>query len=250
MLEIFLSDIHYRYHDVAALRLVKAVMRDLVPDIVFLGGDILDHYALSKFARDPRRRLDLQDDLNHAKKELKAFRKLAPNARFLFLEGNHEYRLQRYLWSKAPEVSILDALTLPELLDLRRLGIEWLPTGTIWRQGELHHIHGDEIGGGSINPARTIFLKAPGNIIFGHYHKLQVHYHRTLSGSTSAAFANGCLCTLTPEYLVFPQWVQGFTLIRYGRGGLFHIDQIPIFRHQKSLCCLVEGKLYRARKTP
>lgn len=243
MFEVFVSDIHYPYHDVTAELLAAAIVRKLQPDIVYFGGDILDFYAVSSFDRDPARHTSFQKDIDCAVENLRVFRECAPNARMFLHEGNHESRLTRYTWRKAPELASARSLTVPALLGLQELEMQFIPQGRIYKIGELNHIHGNEIAGGSMYPARNIYLKAPGNIICGHYHKLQPYYHTDLDGQMRGAWVNGCLCTLTPEYVLRPQWTQGLTLIDYAKSGLFHVDQIPMFRHKNKLCAFVRGEL-------
>ena len=81
------------------------------------------------------------------------------------------------------------------------------------------------------------------NIIFGHHHKFQVEYQRDLNGVVRGAFANGCLCGLEPEYAPYNDWSQGVSVIRYAKGGLFHVDQIVYFEHKGKYMAMVDGKM-------
>jgi UDP-2,3-diacylglucosamine pyrophosphatase LpxH len=252
MLELHLTDIHFPYHEPDAWEIVLDVAKTLSPDIVFLGGDVVDFYQVSDFHKDPARRLMLQDDLDVAATELSRLRETCSKAKFYYQEGNHEWRLNRYLWTKAPELSGLRKMKVPELLDFKHLAIDWVPRGTLKKIGELWHGHGDELVTGGQHPAYASLLKGSGNVIFGHYHKLQIAYHRMLDGKVHGAWANGCLCTLTPEYLVLPQWTQSFALVDYTKSGTFHVDLVPFFRHAGKLQCVVAGETYsvKAAKLP
>lgn len=245
MIELYVSDIHYRYEEPQAEDLLLQVATSLKPDILFLGGDILDFYAVSTFNKDPRRKLQLQEELDYTSEHIQALLDCSQPKEAYFQPGNHEARLQKYLWSRAPELAGLRSLDLMPLLGLG--GVTFLAEGSPLRIGELYHIHGHELSGGAA-PAKTIYSKAPGNIICGHYHKIEVHYHRTLAGKTHGVWTNGCLCTLTPEYLMFPQWTQGFSVIDYSPSGFFHVDQIPLFLEGDTLNCMVRGQLFTARK--
>jgi len=242
---IYLSDIHIPYHDPKAVSLAVEVIRLLSPNIIFLGGDIIDFYPLSHFSKDPVRKQSLQYELDLTHQFLaNKIRKHAPNARIFFQNGNHCARLTKYLWNHAEGLNSLRGLTVPELLQLSSLDIKWLSQEDKTYIGELGYFHGDEFAsGGGVYPARNIFMKAPGNIIMGHWHRITAHYYRMLNGKTYGAWSNGCLCTLQPEYLHFPQWQQGITIVRYNKSGLFHVSQIVIFQRGSEYYCMVDGKL-------
>lgn len=244
MLELHLTDIHFPYHEPKAWEIVLRVAKAESPDIVWLGGDIVDFYQVSSFSKDPQRRLELQQDLDVAIHELGRLRKVCPRARIYYHEGNHEWRLQKFLWDKASELSGLRGLKLSQLLDFRQLDIIHVSRGESRKIGELTHQHGDEQIKGGKDVARRVVEKTPANYIFGHHHKLGMGYFRLRSGKVYGAWSNGCLCTLTPEYLDFPQWQQSFALIDYTNEGTFHVDLIPFFLFHKHLSCYIHRRLY------
>ena len=193
MLEVFLSDIHFPFEDRASWQLTLDVIKDIKPDMVFLGGDILDCYAVSQYDREPDRKLTLQQDLDYAFEELSRLRKACPkNTKILYLEGNHETRLTRYLQSKAEELSVLNAIKLPELLKLDKLKIKWIPNGSRTKIGKLWHLHGNEIAGGGANIAKAKFDRLGTNIIFGHHHKMQSFIKRNYEGEVCRPTARLC----------------------------------------------------------
>lgn len=244
-LELYASDIHFPYHDPTAWKLFLTVAAALEPSIVVLGGDVVDFYSISDFLREPARRLILQDELDEAAKALGDLRKVSEKSVIYYQEGNHETRLTRYLHRHAPELSALRGLTMPELLGFKQLGVKWVPQGEDFKIGDLWHLHGDEMGGGGALAAARMLRRIPGNMLMGHWHQIQAAYQRTLNGSLHGAWVNGCLCSLNPEYVVKPQWQQGFTLVNHATSGLFHVDQIPLFKNeQDKLSCFVHGKLY------
>lgn len=248
MLECFISDVHFPYHDRAGWGLTLEVIKAVKPEIIFLGGDIIDFYSVSQYDKDPARKLTLQKDLDYTYEELVKLRKLAPKAEIVFLQGNHEHRLERYLHSKAEELSCLEALTLPNLLHLSSLKIKWIPNGTRIKIGKLWHIHGNEIAGAGANVAKAKFDKLGSNVIFGHHHKLQSYTRRNYDGDMHGAWANGCLSDLQAEYAHFTDWILGISLIEYGKLGNFHVEQVPIIKtsvNSKRASCFVRGVEYQ-----
>lgn len=248
-LEVFLSDVHFPFHDRLAWDLTLKLVKKLEPDLLWLGGDIVDFYAVSRYDKSPQRKLELQNEIDVAQRELRRLRKAAPLARMVYQVGNHEERFTKYLRSRAPELAALRALALPELLGLNKLGAEFVDDYRPQAVGQLFHLHGHLGPGGSVNAARGKALKFNDNVIFGHHHKHQVEYRRSLSGRVTGAWANGCLCGLEPEFDPCPQWTQGVTLVRYAKDGLFHCDSVVYFqtRDRRGLACIVDGKLLEVR---
>jgi len=248
MLEMFLSDIHFPYQDKPAWGLTLEVVKDLKPNLVFLGGDITDFYSVSRYDREPERKLTLQQDLNYTYEELSKLRKAAgKEAEIIFLEGNHEQRMAKFLHSKAEELSVLEALDLKNLLRLDSLKIKWVPNGSRIKIGKLWHLHGNEIAGGGTNIAKSKFDKLGSNVIFGHHHKLQSYTKRNYEGEVCGAWANGCLSDLQPDYAHFTDWILGFSLIDYGKTGNFNVDQVPIIKpsvNSRTANCFIRGKEY------
>ena len=63
--------------------------------------------------------------------------------------------------------------------------------------------------------------------MIGHTHRLGIYYRRN-RGGVHAAYENGCLCSLEPEYAQYPDWQQGFSVVHVDKGGFFNVQQIPI----------------------
>ena len=122
---IFLSDLHVPFEQKKSLKVVNAFMSWFKPDRIFLMGDIIDFYAVSTFDKDPERITSLQADINTAQKILKGMRANNTKSEITYIEGNHEHRLQKYLW-KHPEISSLDALSVTNLLMLNELKISYV----------------------------------------------------------------------------------------------------------------------------
>lgn len=237
----FVSDLHAPFHDVAAVRLAQTILKDIKPDLMFFGGDIIDCYAVSDFDRDPQRVVRFQDELDSAIEVMDGFKAHAKSA--LFLPGNHERRWERYL-HRHPELSSLKDATMGRLLKLKERGIGLLEHGKDFKIGELFFCHGDENAGGSTFPARNFYLREMGNVIFGHYHKAQVFYNRLKDGTMHGSWANPALCSLKQEYVKgTTQWQQGFSLVSF-YDKKFRVDQIVFFSDERKLYGAFEGKLY------
>ena len=136
---IVVSDIHFPYHDPKAINAVKRFIKATPIDVVVFNGDILDMYDVSSFDKSPDRINSLQEELNMAMKLFGDIRKELPEAEMVYVEGNHEYRLKRYLM-RHPELFSLEALQLPNLLKLDKFNIKY--TDKPYYLGNLKITHG------------------------------------------------------------------------------------------------------------
>ena len=233
---VVLSDFHIPFHDETCLSLSLDLCSRLKPENLFLLGDIIDFYGLSDFLRDPSRLGDLQDELDQVGKILGNFRKaVGRKCRIIYLEGNHDYRLVKYLW-KHPEIASLEDLKLSSLLKLDDLFIEHRGYHDPLRWRGLQVEHGDRISGYSCYTARQMLDARGLSGISGHSHRMGLYYRRQEAGVQCWA-ENGCLCSLKVEYSISPNWQHGFSILHSigERGDRFHIEQVPV----------LGGKIYR-----
>lgn len=247
---IVLSDIHIPYHDVAALKIACAALEDSKPDHVILLGDIADFYSISSHDRDPDRKESFQDEIDSTVEFLEYVKKLSPKSKIYFLEGNHEYRMQRWLWKRGQELNSLRALKVAELLELKRLGIKFYEYNTPMQIGKLVFIHGQYLRSKAGYSAHS-GLSGYGSVSYiqGHVHRMAQVYKTDWQG-THAGIENPCLCRLDQEYVgkKATDWQQGFTFIKWFGGGLFHATQHPIFRvGSKTVKCLFNDKVYEEK---
>lgn len=220
---IVLSDIHFPYHDEKALKAVYNFLSNTQVDTIILNGDILDFYDVSSFDKDPDRINSLQKEIDMAQKFFRKLRSLAPKARVIFVKGNHCERLERYL-KKHPELYSLNALKLPNLLNLDNYVIEYKDKG--FKLGNLKIIHGDMVRKFSGYTARGELEKHDSSGISSHTHRGSAYYYRTPERYL-AWFESFCLCDLNPEYISEPNWQQGF-LYGYVEKDSFAVTPIPI----------------------
>lgn len=225
---MFMGDTHVPFHNKKAINTALKFMRSFKPHRLYLVGDIIDFYAVSRFDKDPERITGLQAEINETKEMLSKIRKVDKSIDILYLEGNHEVRLQRYLW-KHPEISSLNALNIVNLLGLKDLDIKYIKQ----TQTHVYHKfvieHGDVVRQQSAYTARAQLDKKGMSGISGHTHRLGTHYKTDMSGNYVWC-ENGCMCELNPEYVVgMPNWMNGFSVGYFKKGNTrFIIEQIPI----------------------
>ena len=124
------SDTQMPFLNEDAWQLTLSWVRDVKPTRVYLLGDILDAYSISRFDHDPRI-MGLADELAYTTARLAELRAAAgPDAALHLVAGNHEQRMQTFIMRQAPQLlgvkkNGVNVLTLPYLLSLDELGIEY-----------------------------------------------------------------------------------------------------------------------------
>lgn len=229
---LFLYDIHLPNHseENIALALDYAQSRHKI-DTVVIGGDFLDCAGISRWKKDPYGTMPLHEEIARGVAWLEELRGRFPGAEIVILKGNHEDRLQNYLWNQAAEISKLKGLKLQDQLELDRLRVRYVDNldrvqrgEGVYSIGKLNILHGHELGiCPNVNPARQYFLRALDNIICGHVHKVDEFFARSVAGKTMGAWVCGPLCDMTPEYRPLNPWVAGFALAHFDDDGLFSV---------------------------
>ena len=243
---VFVPDPHPPFHSEEACAVAVAFIREYRPDRVWFLGDILDFYQLSHFEQDPRRALDLQDDIDCARSLLARFREAAPDARAVLIRGNHEDRLRRFLWTaKNPALSSLRGLDVPALLGLDKLGIEYAERGRV-RIADFVIKHGDIVRPKAGYTAHGELEREGLSGVSGHTHRLGQVCLTTTRGPTGWAEA-GCLCDLDPPYLrgATANWQHGLAYAYMERNGNRFVNHtLPIVNGR----CIFNGREISAKR--
>ncbi len=219
---IVLNDLHIPFQDKVCVKLALDFIKRVRPYGVILLGDIVDFYQISRFAKDPSRANLLQDDIDEAVNFLRELSKLASNIHYL--RGNHEARLQKFLWSTSPCLSSLDSLQVPSLLKFKELGVTYHPDR--FKVGDMTFIHGKFVRRHAGYSAKAHYDKYGVTMMHGHTHRDAKYTIRTMDGH-KAVWENYCMCSLDPEYDDFPNWTQGFSLVTFV-GKRPYVEQIAV----------------------
>ena len=210
---LLLSDIHFPYQDNLALTTALNYGKQEEIDTIFLMGDIMDFYQLSFHEKDPRE-TDISLELEMCRNFFDSLKINFPNVSIYYIPGNHEYRLQRYLRVKAPELLDCTEFKLDSLLKLGEKGIHYLEHGTKCYVGKLLLEHGDKMrGSGGVNPARSLFAKLKRHAICGHFHRTSEATEKVYDGDVFVTYSIGCLCELEPRYMEVNNHNHGFAII-------------------------------------
>lgn len=163
-----------------------------------------------------------------------------------WIQGNHEYRLDRYLQVHPELIGSLDFVTK---CDLAKRGVTWLP---FWEKGETLEIgNATFIHGLYTNKHHAEkHAQAYGRPVFyGHTHDLQQHsIVRNGDNKTVVGQSLGCVCDYRQSYMLGRpnRWQQAFGVFRFFPDGNFTYCIIPIFEHR---FVSPDGEIYDGRKS-
>ena len=235
------GDLHIPFQDTPTLECVERFWNDLKPNLEILGGDLADFYAISPFDTNPSRAFSLQDELDTVRGWLEKRANKNPNAKRVFLEGNHEDRLRRWLWRHGSDMSSLRALTVEELLGLKELNYQHLTYRSVVDLLGCRIEHGYRASRSAAMPQNVAQLMARATNSSGichHTHRVNA-VHWTDSRGSHSYRENGCLCRMDLEYAPFPNWQHAVTWGVVHKNKL-HLQTATI--HPEGMRC--EGVFY------
>lgn len=225
---LLISDIHIPYHNTEALLIALKHGLDEGCDSVFINGDLIDFYGISRFVKDPTAR-SVKYELDLTAEFFDLLREMYPTQEIYYKLGNHEARWELYFKSKAPELFGDEYFTLEERLNLRQWNVRLIGQLDRVKYGKLNILHGHEFGNSffsPVNPARGLFLRAKSSSIAGHNHQTSEHHENNLNGDSIACWSTGCLCELEPGYrpFAYTKWNLGFAVLSKNAKGEFSVD--------------------------
>jgi predicted phosphodiesterase len=229
---LILSDIHFPFQHNQALETALEYGYKKGVDTIVLNGDILDMYSVSRWEKDPRKRVGISHELDIARNFLKALRTNFTDAQIVFKEGNHEERMETYLRVKAPELLDTDEFSLEVLLRMNEIGGRYVKNKKIIKAGHLNIIHGHEFGRSvfsPVNPARGFYNRGKVNLIAGHNHQTSEHSEPNMNGKEISCWSTGCLCDLRPAYMPYNKWNHGGAIVKM-YGDDFLVDNFKIIK--------------------
>ena len=202
------SDFHVPFHDKKAVSAFINYCREVQPDIAIINGDLVDMYMLSKFAKGEGR--NPMTEIEEAREILSTLREDLPSTDIYYIIGNHEQRLEKTILTKAPELASLieDIFSIFKLEDIKIIGC-----GSLTLNDNLVFKHGTLLGNKSGLSAIKEMENAYLSGATGHTHRLAKYIARK-AGRKFIWLETGCLCSMEPEYMLNPNWQQGFAMIQ------------------------------------
>ena len=224
---LLVPDVHWPFADRRAWDVMIATGRKLRPHTIVTLGDFQDGFCISEHDRDPRRLTQLESELAFGRAALDELQGLGAQ-RHIFIEGNHCFRLQRYLMRHAP--ALLDSVSIAGLLGLAQRGWHHVRYMDHIRIGSLYATH--DCGHAGVYAVQHTGAAFESNVVFGHTHRLSVNYTGSVLGERHVAASLGWLGDAS-EAKYLPEakkraWQLGFGIARFEPNGHVHLQAIPI----------------------
>ena len=233
---LLLSDIHIPYHNDEALFAALEFGIEKNVDCIYLNGDTMDIYQLSRHEKNPYHR-DFIYERDCARVFLQGLRNMFPNALIVYKIGNHDERYEKWIMLKSPEIYDEQYMSLGSVLRFTELGIIEVKSKQFAYAGKLPILHGHELPmkSGGDNPANLSKKRMGKQAIFGHFHKTtQANGREFDKGMSYAIYSTGCLCDLHPNYMPINEWNHGFAYIEVDKDGNYVVENKTI----------LNGKIY------
>jgi hypothetical protein len=189
---LIVPDCHFPFHDLKYINFITRLLSYLKSTGKLKGlvqlGDALDFFQVSTYPKDPARRNSIKDDMDDYLGIVNLWTTYLPKGgEYHQIEGNHEYRLQKYIANNAKEIYQL-VTSVESYLSTR---FKSKNHKFIWHKytkwdslkiGDVNILHGFYY---NQHAAATNLAKYKTNIITGHTHRLQLisdgkHYSATL----------------------------------------------------------------------
>jgi len=247
-----IPDCHRPWHDKTSYRIMLDVMSDIYKqhgkiDEINICGDYADFYGLSlhdKLPEDMTIKERIDDEVEDVKHGLKELRELFPLSIINYYEGNHEYRLKKYMMKKCSE--LYNFISLECLLGIHKLDINFIKYGRN-QIGEMIKGSNTYIRhvpySASKNCASGTAHKKAVNLSFGHTHRRQSYTFKNGKGEIISCNSLGWLGDPTANvfgYADHDDWTQGFE-IGYLTNGQTYRSYVEIINHM----AVHNGKVYK-----
>ena len=238
----FIPDTHIPFHDKKAYGIAVKAAQKFKPDTLVILGDFADFYSVSFHEKNPERKETLIEEIQAVKTELAYLSQHIKAKRKIFIAGNHEHRLERYLISKAPE--LFNMVRIPKLLELEKLGWEYVAYRDYVKLGKLLVTH--DTGSAGLNAHRSSLKDAGGSsVLIGHTHRMAMQMEQTTEGQFVCGAMFGWLGDPAEiDYMHRTKtrnWTQGFGLGYMYKDGTVVMHPVPIVNGQ----AIVEGKIIK-----
>lgn len=240
---LVLPDLQLPYEDKRTIKAIESYMKDVAKSShPFDGwlqlGDFLDFNELSRFnaGYEASIKEDVAESFAAGNEFLDRQQKLIlsgnRNARFVLLQGNHNYRAVDYALKFPFLKGILDYEKNLRLKERKIKYVKcWENKQNVFSLGKANFIHGNFV---CTNHAKKMVDVYGTNIFYGHVHDV-MEFPRQMMGKdkTIAGKSLGTLCRYDQKYLKGnpTSWQQSFSEFWILPNGFFNEFGVKIFNH-------------------
>lgn len=239
---LFVPDTHIPFHDKQAFNLMIKAAKGFEPDVIVVIGDLADFYNVSSHLKKPSVPFNFAEEVVEVNRALDTLDSLGATKK-IYLEGNHEDRLERYKATNAQAFSGLNEVTTKGLLHLKERDWEFVPYKQHTKIGKLYLAH-DAGHSGKHSTSQTLNAYRH-SVAFGHSHRMQMLVESDATGKQMVAMQCGWLGDRTkieymPQIKAVREWALGFGVGYMDKLGNVFCHPVPIVGYR----CEVGGQLY------
>ena len=228
---LIVPDLHVPYHDHEALMSICKFANQLskkgLLNTFIVKGDFVDLYSMSQHGvKDPNLHNTLLDEIQECIITLDLMDKaLGAHKKKVFMEGNHEHRLKRFIRNKAVELEGYFSLEERLMHCGKRKNWSYIPytSDQLYKlQGTDLYVRHEPYGSSSQASIKNGMV----SLNHGHDHKIHKTVLKNAEGKRIEVSSDGCLIDMKSpafSYLKkFPTWTKGFGLVTVTTKGWFH----------------------------
>ena len=215
-------------------------MNDFKPDIIAILGDFSDFYSVSKFSKDPSRKTNLKWEIEEVNKYLDRLDTLGARKK-IFVAGNHEFRLDRFIQDKAPE--LYGIINTEQAFRLKERKWTFIPYRRDFKLGKVYLTH--DVNSSGRNAAHKVIDTYMHSAITGHSHRMLYVVEADGIGEPILSAQFGWLGDISKvdyqhRIVAVKNYVLGFGIgYMEEETGLTFSVPVPII-HNK---CMINGKI-------
>lgn len=237
---LYVPDQHFPLNDSRYWKLLLKVGRAIKPDKIVTLGDLGDFFCTNQHPKNPNRTRDLEEEVASVNEALDDLDALGAKEK-IFVAGNHENNLERFLQEHAPQ--LFNMVKVEKLLRLKARGWKYVPYKDHVRIGKVYVTHDTGSAGATAHTKSA--QKFGGNAIIGHTHRCSITYSTTITGKghVAAMFGWGGSTECATSYMHKAQmtdWSLGFGIGKLASNGDQFLQACPVVDYR----VLVDGKLY------
>ena len=253
---IFFGDTQIPDQDQPSIDIVKEVIKDFKPHNVWLMGDMMNFSTVSTYGYPADYKISLNDEVEQARVMLREISDIAkaanPNVKLVYLEGNHEYRLKKFIDNKMRELYALKdprgqhTLAVEKMRDVENMGYSFVPYQENEIDGDAIVMHGDSARSKGGYTAHGYLDRFGQSTVAGHTHRLALVF-KTQRDEVRFGIETGSLCkpNMKIPYTRYPDWQLGFgTMVNDTQTGLMH----PSITNIQKGACIFNGKFYEGNQ--
>lgn len=244
---VVIPDLHARAksggEDKRSLAAVEKYIKDTGCDEILQIGDFLDFDCISDhnaFNLRATENTSIEADYAVGNKILDRWQKLCKNV--TILEGNHDFRVERFI-DAYPRMA--GSLEVDKGLHLADRGVKWVRSwskGDTYKIGNAVFIHGLYTNEHHAKKHVQAFGRP---VFYGHTHDIQ-QFSQVTAGDNKTVLGQslGCLCDYRQQYMKGRpnRWQQAFGVFYFQANGYFNYYIPMIFNHQFTS---PEGEVYK-----